>query len=83
MNRDDCTPNPCFNGGRCTVRTHRSSVVSISYKEIIVLHIYVQDQVNGFECQCASGYHGDQCETERDECASNPCSQNAIRCHVS
>ena len=46
------------------------------------ININFQDQVNGFECQCAPGYHGDQCETETDECASNPC-QNAIRCHVS
>ena len=45
-------------------------------------YIHFQDRVNGFDCQCASGYYGDQCETETDECASNPC-QNAIRCHVS
>ena len=38
--------------------------------------------MNGYECQCVPGYHGDQCETERDECASNPC-QNAAHCHVS
>ena len=42
----------------------------------------IQDQVSDFECQCASGYHGDKCETESNECASNPC-RNAIRCHVS
>ena len=46
------------------------------------MYIHFQDRVNGFDCQCAPGYYGDQCETERDECASNPC-QNAVRCHVS
>ena len=38
--------------------------------------------MNGFDCQCAAGYVGDQCETNVDDCASNPC-PNAIRCHVS
>ena len=48
----------------------------------IIVNYHSKDRVNGFECRCAPGYHGDQCETERDECAPNPC-QNAIRCHVS
>jgi hypothetical protein len=29
--------------------------------------------VNGYECQCTSGYTGDQCETVVVDCYSNPC----------
>ena len=46
------------------------------------MHFHSQDRVNGFICQCAAGYVGDQCETEIDECDSDPC-QYAIRCDVS
>ena len=41
----------------------------------------MQDRVNDFQCVCAPGYYGHQCETDRDECSSNPC-QHAVRCHV-
>ena len=76
INRNDCTPNPCLNGGVCLVNAINFESMYFS------LYNMIQDQVNGFECQCVPGYHGDLCETESDECASNPC-QNAIRCHVS
>jgi hypothetical protein len=37
------------------------------------------DQTNGFVCQCPPGYTGTFCETEIDECESNPC-QNGGEC---
>ena len=36
---DDCSPNPCQNGGACT------------------------DGVNSYQCTCAAGYTGTNCET--------------------
>ncbi|XP_035677399.1 uncharacterized protein LOC118416409 [Branchiostoma floridae] len=31
------------------------------------------DGVNGYTCDCAAGYAGDDCKTDIDECASDPC----------
>ena len=36
---DECSSNPCFNGGTCV------------------------DQVNGYVCNCQSGYGGTRCQT--------------------
>ena len=41
-----------------------------------------QDQVNGFHCTCPSGYFGDQCQSDTDDCISQPC-MNSATCHVS
>ena len=45
--------------------------------------MFSQDLVNGFVCHCPSGFHGDLCETDRDDCASNPCGEHGLQCHVS
>ncbi|XP_068615792.1 protein crumbs homolog 1-like [Brachionichthys hirsutus] len=36
-----------------------------------------QDQFNEFNCSCNAGWAGDLCETEIDECSSNPCVHGA------
>ena len=33
----------------------------------------IKDRVNGYFCECLAGYNGTNCQTEIDECASNPC----------
>ena len=33
------------------------------------------EEVNGYSCVCAAGYEGTMCQTEVNECTSNPCLQ--------
>ena len=32
-----------------------------------------QDLVNAFRCDCLPGFYGTRCETNEDDCVSNPC----------
>ena len=34
---------------------------------------YLQDKFDGYECDCAPGFYGADCEIEVDECVSHPC----------
>ena len=38
--------------------------------------------MDGYTCSCVAGYFGNDCETDIDECASNPCT-NGASCIVS
>ena len=52
------------------------------YEEWLTVILCLQDQVNGFQCTCPSGYFGDRCQSDRDDCISQPC-MNGATCHVS
>ena len=41
-----------------------------------------QDEVNGYVCVCQSGWYGDDCQLEVNECEANPC-LNGATCMVS
>ena len=41
----------------------------------------MQDLIGYYTCDCAPGFYGRNCETDHDECASNPCS-NGADCRV-
>lgn len=38
------------------------------------------DRVAGFFCDCRAGFEGDRCETDVNECASQPCRNGGV-CH--
>ena len=42
-----------------------------------MLCISFQDLVNGFRCSCATGWDGDRCQSERDECRLQLCLNGA------
>ena len=37
---------------------------------------FFQDGIDNFACRCATGYTGELCQHEINECASNPCQNN-------
>lgn len=41
----------------------------------------VQDAFNSFTCECATGYTGQLCHSDIDECPIHPC-QNGGTCYV-
>ena len=36
-----------------------------------------EETSDGYSCSCQSGFTGDNCEIEEDECVSSPCAQGA------
>jgi hypothetical protein len=55
-----CSVNTCLNGGNCVPYSSNEPWCNIS-------------QAGQSCCQCLAGYSGPRCETELNECASNPC----------
>ena len=53
VSRALCNPNPCLNGGTCSVFE--------SYNETL-------DYIPVVECRCVVGYEGDNCESEYTIC---------------
>ena len=45
------------------------------------IYIHLKDVVNGYQCTCAPGYTGRDCDTDINECASSPCVHGT--CNVS
>lgn len=71
-----------MNGGTCVDHVNRS--VGFETR----LSRFCQNMISSslkfvsnsrYSCSCVSGYDGDNCENEIDECGSNPC-QNGAQC---
>ncbi len=78
----DCLPNPCLNGGSCTVSTSPLSACFNNLLPPTSLTIPVQEDVAGYTCSCAPGYEGRNCAMDTDNCEPNPC-LNGGSCMVS
>ncbi|XP_060237640.1 protocadherin Fat 1 isoform X3 [Meriones unguiculatus] len=90
---EDCSSNPCQNGGVCN-----PSPTGGYYCKCGALYIgtYCEVSVNpcssnpclyggtcvvdngGFVCQCRGLYTGQRCQSDIDECAGNPCRNGAL-----
>ena len=94
-NINECASTPCMNGGTCIVSKQFVShtlnkfwfwVVIVRHKFISKteanLLISMQDRIDYYTCHCALGFYGLNCETDVDECSSNPC-KNGGDCTVS
>ncbi|XP_077442166.1 protein crumbs homolog 2a isoform X8 [Vanacampus margaritifer] len=68
---DECAEHPCDNDGECFERsnlTHWQLDWELSYEDAA-----------GYICQCQSGFAGQNCTFNIDECDSEPC-QNGATC---
>ena len=74
---NECVPNPCHNGGVCTVSVCVCARVCVDEQTPIM-----QDMVNAYMCECGYGFTGDDCDDLVDFCESTPC-QNGGSCNVS
>ncbi|XP_062269378.1 protein crumbs homolog 2a isoform X2 [Platichthys flesus] len=68
---DECTEQPCENGGECFERS------DLSHWEMEWEFSFAD--AAGYICQCQSGFAGENCSVNIDECESEPC-QNGGTC---
>ncbi|XP_061836569.1 protein crumbs homolog 2a [Nerophis lumbriciformis] len=72
MDIDECAEHPCEHDGECYERsklTHWELDWELSYASVA-----------GYICHCSSGFAGENCTVNIDECDSEPC-QNGATCH--
>lgn len=90
---EDCSSNPCQNGGTCNPSPTGGYYCKCS---ALYIGIYCEVSINpcssnpclyggtcvvdngGFVCQCRGLYTGQRCQSDVDECAGNPCRNGAL-----
>ncbi|CAH1253505.1 NOTCH2 [Branchiostoma lanceolatum] len=92
INLDDCSPNPCQNGGFCQNLVGDFVCYCLPSYQGKTCETYVDPCSSGpcqnggvcsasgdeFTCSCQPGWNGTMCEMEIDECSPNPCQNGGV-----
>ncbi|XP_078600673.1 protocadherin Fat 4-like [Branchiostoma floridae x Branchiostoma japonicum] len=71
VNFNPCSDSPCQHGGVCSKTLQVTSSRNILESDPV---IFVSvDTGNRYTCSCPTGYTGDSCEIEINECDATPC----------
>eukprot|EP00794_Sanderia_malayensis_P015961 gene15961-17567_t len=75
---DECSSNPCQYGGICLEKSNLTALGLYGRLTNDLQNNY--NNRHGYVCVCPSGTNGTNCEQDVNECAINPCKNNAT-CH--
>uniref|UniRef100_A0A3P8VH71 Neurogenic locus notch homolog protein 1 n=1 Tax=Cynoglossus semilaevis TaxID=244447 RepID=A0A3P8VH71_CYNSE len=91
INSNECTINPCHNGGTCIdgidsficvcPEGYHDTTCFSQVNECLsnpCIHGRCEDKVNGYKCLCKPGWSGKNCNVNNNECESNPCMKGGI-----
>ncbi|XP_078658658.1 uncharacterized protein LOC144904005 [Branchiostoma floridae x Branchiostoma belcheri] len=92
INLDDCSPNPCQNGGLCQDLVGDFVCHCLPSYHGKTCEIYVSPCDSGpcqnggvcsatggtFTCSCQPGWNGATCAMDIDECSPNPCQNGGV-----
>lgn len=72
---DECESSPCKYGGRCFERSDKKLYTLPERYTLpaIFSQPFSYENASGYECVCVPGITGKNCETNVDDCESNPC----------
>ncbi|KAA0702143.1 Protocadherin Fat 4 FAT tumor suppressor -like protein 4 [Triplophysa tibetana] len=74
---DPCTLYPCQNSATCNRNIHISQDVAVLESSSL---IFVSPYFEIFNCSCRTGFTGEACELDLDECEKKPC-ENGGTCY--
>ncbi|KAM8934213.1 protein crumbs homolog 2 [Pelodytes ibericus] len=72
---NECLEEPCENGALCLERSNQSYYG----KELEFNETFSYSEASGYVCRCQTGFTGENCSIDIDECESGPC-QNGGSC---
>ena len=75
---DECTSSPCLHENHTEALTHTIGVSGTHVQTCIDSSVSADVLPDAWACLCVPGWTGTYCDTDYDECSSNPCQSGSI-----